>query len=300
MPLSTLKKREKVCNLFERRLFRAMIVHFVLLFALCTVINVGAAALQVVPGAYSSGKPYVRCAIDGVSTRCFLDTGSAMTLVANSKRFAAYTNAGATSFKSASGVAQRTETIRVSGIQIDDLVFQNVTIGRVNFRGAENTLGIDLVGRQPFVLKFREKDVMILNSARPALPWTTLGVSAQGLLTIPVGVGDNVVRALWDTGVAVTSVDQSFVEGNPQDFVPTKNNVRGVDGAGKAMLLQIYRAKKLAIGDEIFEDVRVVAVDLSVLRESVSKDIQAIVGFNVIGKADWFFDRKSRLWKCER
>lgn len=277
-----------------------MIAQVVLFFAFCTVIKVGAATLQVVPGAYSSGKPYVRCTIDGIETRCFLDTGSAMTLVANSKRFANYTNAGDTSFKSASGIAQHTETIRVGSVQIDEVTFQDLTIGRVNFRGAENTLGIDLVGRQSFALKFGGKDAMILNAPRPALPWTTLGVSAQGLLTIPVGVGNNVVRALWDTGVAVTSVDQSFVLTNPQDFIPMKNYVRGVDGAGKAMLLQMYRAKKLAIGDEIFADVRVIAVDLSLLRESVSKDVQAIVGFNVIRKADWFFDRKSRLWKCER
>jgi hypothetical protein len=278
-----------------------MIFRIVLLLLTCCIAaNVEAAALQIVPGAYSSGKPYVRCAIDGVATRCFVDTGSGMTLVANSKRFAAYTNAGVTSFKSASGIAQRAETIRVGGIQIDDVTFQDVKIGRVNFRGAENTLGIDLLGRQPFAFRFGEKNALILNAARPELPLTTLGVSAQGLLTIPIGVTSaGEVRALWDTGVAVTSVDQSFIQANPENFTATKNHARGVDGAGNAMLLPMYRAKKIVIGEQIFEDVRVIAVDLSVLREGVSKDIQAIVGFNVIRKAEWFFDRKSRLWKCE-
>src|SRR5688572_7891406 len=144
-----------------------MIFRIVLLLTCCLAANVGAAALQIVPGAYSSGKPYVRCAIDGVATRCLVDTGSGMTLVANSKRFAAYTNAGVTSFKSASGIAQRAETIRVGGVQIDDVTFQDVKIGRVNFRGAENTLGIDLLGRQPFAFRFGEKNALILNAARP-------------------------------------------------------------------------------------------------------------------------------------
>lgn len=277
-----------------------MIGHAVALLALCFAVNARAAALHIVPGPYSSGKAYVRCVIDGATERFFLDTGSQMTLV-SSKRFGAYTNLGVTSFKSASGVAQNVETIRIAEIQIDDAAFSDVMIGRANFRGTENTLGIDVVGKQPFALKFGEKGALVLNAARPELPLTTLGVSPQGLLTIPVGLGVQAeTRALWDTGVSVTSVDQNFIEANPENFKATKNFVRGVDGAGKPMLLQIYRARKIIIGEQTFEDVRVVAIDLSVLRQNVSKDIQAIAGFNLIRKADWFFDRKNRLWKCGR
>jgi hypothetical protein len=292
--------RARACNLFARSLLHpAMITHALKLFVLCVAVNARAAALQIVPGAYSSGKAYVRCVIDGARERCFLDTGSPLTLM-SSKRFGAYTNLGAASFRSASGIPQRVETIRIAKFEIDDVSVVDLRIGRANFRGAENTLGIDLVGRQPFALRFGEKNELILNATRPELPLTTLGVSAQGLLTIPIAMGEvQEVRALWDTGVAVTSVDKSFIEANRENFEPTKQSARGIDGSGRPLLLQLYRAKKIVIAERSFEDVRVIAVDLSLLRESVSKDIHAIIGFNLIRRADWFFDRKTRLWKCE-
>jgi hypothetical protein len=276
-----------------------MIIRTMTLFALCLAVNAHAAALQIVPGPYSSGKAYVRCVIDGSRERCFLDTGSPMTLM-SSKRFGAYTNLGGTSFRSASGIPQRVETIRIGKFEIDDVAAEDLRIGRANFRGAENTLGIDLVGRQPFTLRFGEKNELILNATRPDLTLTTLGVSAQGLLTIPVALGERQdVRALWDTGVAVTSADKTFIAANPENFKPTKQFARGIDGSGRAMLLQIYNAKKITIDEQTFEDVRVVAIDLSLLRESLGKDIHAIIGFNLIRRADWFFDRKNRLWKCD-
>jgi hypothetical protein len=270
-------------------------------FALVLLVGVSTrgAALQIVPGAFSSGKAYFACTFDGAKERCLLDTGSAMTLVTDTKFFASYTNLGAFRFKSAAGIAQQTETIQIGSIQIDDVTFSNVKIGRAKFRGAEKTLGIDFLGRQPFAVSFQPQNVLVLNASRPKLPQTTLAVSPQGLLSIPIGVSGVQIHALWDTGVALTTVDKGFMEEHPENFRPTKNYVNGVDGAGKSMLLQVFRARKITIADRNFENVHVVAVDLSLLREA-NKDIQAVVGFNLIRKANWFFDAKNRLWKCER
>jgi hypothetical protein len=270
----------------------------IFLFLFCSI-SIGAASLQIASGAYSSGKTYVTCLVDGQKERCFLDTGSAMTLVANSKRFAAYTNLGNFRFASASGIAQETETIQIGLIQIDDLQFANVKVGRVKFRGSENTLGIDIVGRQPFAVNFHPKTALKFNANRPALPSTTLHVSQHGLLSIPITLDAAAAHALWDTGVSLTTVDQKFIEAHPENFKPTKNYVNGVDGAGKSLLAQIFRAKKITIGGHTFKDLRVVAVDLAMLRNAVHKEIQVVVGFNLIRKANWFFDPKNRLWNCD-
>jgi len=271
-----------------------------LLFSLALAICTPAATLQVSSGAYSSGKAYVSCVFDGTKERCFLDTGSAMTLVVNSKRFSAYTNLGKMRFASAAGIVQQTDTIKIDSINIDNFAFANVKIGRLHFRGAENTLGIDIVGRQPFAVNYQPYTVLQLNAPRPALPLTTLQVSPQGLLSIPVALGGVQAYALWDTGVALTTVDENFIAAHPENFKPTKKYMNGVDGAGKNLLVQIFRAKKITVDDRTFEDVRVVAVDLSLLRANVNKDIQAVVGFNLIRKANWFFDPKNRLWNCDR
>jgi hypothetical protein len=275
-----------------------MICRTLLLFVLCAV-SARAASLQISSGAYTSGKAYVSCLIEGVKERCFLDTGSAMTLVANSKRFSAYTNVGNFRFESASGIPQETDTIQLGSIQIDNVQIRDKKVGRTSFRGAENTLGIDIVGRQPFRVNFNPQAVLQLNAHRPELPLTTLQVSQHGLLSIPMDVSGVEAHALWDTGMALTAIDQNFIITHAENFKPTKNYMNGVDGAGKSILVQVFRAKKLKIADHIFKDVRVVAVDLALLREGVHKDIQAVVGFNLIRKANWFFDPKNRLWSCD-
>jgi predicted aspartyl protease len=274
---------------------------FLRLFAFALFVNgtARAAALQIAPGAYTSGKVYVTCLFDGVKEKCLLDTGSAMTLLADSKRFGNYTNLGVFRFKSASGIPQETETIQIGSIQIDDVAFTSVKIGRATFQNAENTLGMDLIARQPFVLNFKSKPTLQLGAPRPHLPLTTLNVFSQGLPSIPISLNGSEVHALWDTGAALTVIDQDFIARRREDFKPTRNYMNGVDGAGHNLLLQMFRAKKITIGDATFEDVRVVAADLSVLREA-NPDIHAVVGFNLIRKANWFFDAKNRLWKCER
>jgi hypothetical protein len=222
-----------------------------------------------------------------------------MTLVANSKRFSAYTNVGNFRFESASGIPQQTEFIQIGSIQIDDVQIRDKKVGRTRFRGAENTLGIDVVGRQPFSVDFNPQAILKFNVEHPELPLTTLQVSRNGLLSIPVELSGIEAHALWDTGVALTTIDQSFIVAHPENFRATKNYMNGVDGAGKSILVQVFRAKKLKIADHTFKDVRVVAVDLTMLREGVHKDIQAVVGFNLIRKANWFFDPKNRLWSCD-
>jgi hypothetical protein len=275
-----------------------MIFRAVLLLLVCAL-SARAASLQISSGAYTSGKAYVSCLIDGVKERCFLDTGSAMTLVAKSKRFSAYTNVGNFRFESASGIPEQTEIIQVRSVQIDRVEILDKKIGRTGFRGAENTLGIDIVGRQPFSVNFNPQAVLTLNPPRPELPLTTLQVSPHGLLSIPVELGGVETHALWDTGVALTTIDQNFISAHPENFKATKNYMNGVDGAGKSILVQVFRARKLKIADRTFKDVRVVGLDLTMLRDGVYKDIQAVVGFNLIRKANWFFDSKNRLWTCD-
>jgi hypothetical protein len=271
---------------------------WLLVFAIC--VSSRAVPMQVISSGYGSGDAYVTCVIDGVKERCFLDTGSPLTIVPNSKRYASYTNLGAFHFKSAADIAQEIETIRVGSIEVDGTVFPRVKVGRANFHGAENTLGIDLLGQQPFAIRFKPKPSLELNAGRPERTFATLEVSKQGLLAIPIEVGGSEVRALWDTGVSITTVDQGFVAAHPENFKAMNKYANGFDGAGKPMFLQIFRAKKIAIAGRAFEDVRVVAADLSVLRDNSNKDIQAVVGFNLIRKGDWFFDTRNRLWSFQR
>jgi hypothetical protein len=275
-------------------LFRAL---FVLLAAFGSL---RAAPLQIVSEAYGSGSAYVTCVIDGRKERLFLDTGSAMTILTNSSRIAGYTNLGIFHFKSAANVAQEVETIQIGSIELDGVVFPRVKVGRASFSRAENALGIDLLRGQPFAVRFTPKPSLDLNPSAPRQTFNNLEISSQGLLAIPVSLGPSDVLALWDTGVSITSIDKEFIAAHPENFKATNKGGTGFDGAGKPLLLQVYRARKIVVAGHAFEDVRVVAADLSLLRENWSKDIQAVVGFNLIRKGNWHFDASNRRWAFER
>jgi hypothetical protein len=258
--------------------------------------SVAAAPLQTTSEAYGSGAAYVTCVVDGKSERCFLDTGSPLTIFTNSDRFARYSNLGAFRFKSAAAVAQQIETIQIGSIELDAVVFPRVKVGRATFNGAVNTIGIDLLREQPFAIRFKPKPALELNAGPTEQPLKNLAVSNQGLFAIPIALGGNEVRALWDTGVSITSVDEAYIAAHPENFRATDKGGSGLDGAGKPLLLQVYRARKIVISGHAFEDIRVVATDLSVLRENWNKDIQAVIGFNLIRRGNWYFDANNRFW----
>src|SRR5437763_1400842 len=81
----------------------------------------------------------------------------------------------------------------------------------------------------------------------------------DGAMAIPIALAATEVHALWDTGSALTFVDQDFIAAHREDFRPTKKYMNGVDGAGHNLLLQVFRAKKIVVAGAVFEDVRVVA-----------------------------------------
>jgi predicted aspartyl protease len=254
-----------------------------------------AAELQVVPGPYRSGKALLPATFDGVKARCMLDTGSALTVVESDGSFERYEAAGSVDFKSAGGRQQETDTIRIGEIRFAGAVFTDVPVGRLE-DSAENMLGIDLIARQPFSMTFIQVPSLRLNPPAPAHLRADLSVSKHGLLAVPLTLAGAQVDALWDTGASLTVVDPVFIQAHPADFKKLGTPMRGTDGAGDALVVEVYRARRLSVGGRTFRNTHVVAVDLSLLREHFAQDIQAVLGFNVIRKADWYFHRANRQW----
>lgn len=254
-----------------------------------------AAELKIVPGPYRSGKALLPATFDGVKARCMLDTGSALTVVESAGSFERYQAEGSIDFKSASGRQQATDTIRVGEIRFAGGVFTNVSVSRLH-NAAENMLGIDLIARQPFSMTFIQVPSLHLNPPAPRSLQTDLAVSKHGLMAVPLKLAGVQVSALWDTGASITVVDPRFIQAHPADFHRLSTPMLGTDGAGDALEVAVYRARRMAIGGRTFRNMHVVAVDLSMLREHFSQDIQAVLGFNVIRKADWYFHRANRQW----
>lgn len=258
------------------------------------------ASVVVIPGAHGSGKPYVTGLFDGARTRLMLDTGSAITVLAHEGAFASYRSLGSFAFKSAAGVAEETETILIRQALLDGQSFTNVKVGRLSAHaGVENMLGIDLIGRQPFSMTFRQSPALRLQAKPPLALNSNLFVSPHGLLAIPIAIGGAPVRALWDTGASLTAVDQKFIADRPGEFKKLNQFMRGIDGGGNELIVPVYRARSIAVAGKTYRSLHVVAIDLTQLRESLSPEIQVVAGFNLIRKGDWYFDSKKALWSFQ-
>jgi len=255
------------------------------------------ADLRIEPGAFGSGKAYVRCSFDGVEQMCFLDTGSAMSLVGPSKPFLRKPSSGKFRYKSASGKLHEAEVMRVGTIILDGKVIHDVRIGRLARPDSENTLGMDLLGRFPFSLDFRTEPKLRLEPKRRVdRELRDLRVLKSGLMAMPILLGGVGTFAVWDTGASVTAVDINFVRAYPKNFQKLTQKIEGVDGTGETLKLELYRARELQIGTKRFTNPTVVVLDLSPLRDSVGTAVQAVIGSNLIRRAEWYFDRNGRKW----
>jgi hypothetical protein len=268
-----------------------------ILFLVLLRFSAWAAILEVQPGPFRSGKAFVSCTFDGVKESCFLDTGSAITVLANSGQFSAYSDLGGFRFKSASGVAEELERILIRTGIVDRVVFSNIKVARAkNEHEIDSALGIDLLARQSFAVNFRDSPALFLNPKPPRQLLSGLETNTHGLLSVPMGFGATRVRAIWDTGASITAVHEPFVQAHPDDFKATGDSMKGTDGFGHEILVHLFRARKISVGGRSFSNVKVVALDLSMLGKSVEFDPQAVIGFNLIRRTDWYFDPPRRIW----
>lgn len=254
------------------------------------------AELRVVPNPFPSGKVYADCVIDGTRVTCFLDTGSAMSLVAPQGKFKRYPDLGSFQFKSASGKPQRADTIQTRTFELDGHTVRNARVGRLRDDSVEDTLGMDILGRQPFALEFRNRPAMRVSPKPPEKTSNDLSVGRHGLMSVPVTWGEAPALAVWDTGATITAVDLRFARTHPENFKRVRRHVDGIDGTGQKISVESWRAKKLQVGSRSFRNVLVVALDLGLLNGETSGRADAVLGFNIIRKADWYFDPARRRW----
>jgi hypothetical protein len=276
-------------NFRAKALFNALVLQ-------ATLVWCAAAVLHVTPGPFRSGKAYVNCVFDGVAESCFLDTGSALTLVTGD--FAQYPMLGTFRFKSASGRVAQTEIIQVKSIRLDQQLFNDVRVGRLpsNNDAAESSLGMNILGCAPFTLEFRDSPALRFTSKPPGPLFNNLHVATNGLLSIPLICGIMQTDALVDTGASITAADLAFIRAHPETFQSLHRQMSGIDGTGQNLFVHLYRVKKLQVGTRVFRNVTIVGADLSLLREHIGSNVHAVLGFNILRKTDWFFDPPARTW----
>src|SRR4051812_44048023 len=116
-----------------------------------------AALLHIERGALGSGRIFVTCTMDGAEQDCVIDTGSILSIAADPEQFGAYPSHGKLRFQSAAGVPVEADKIRLRTLVLDRRRFSNVQFARVRpGNKIQNTIGIDILSKQPFTLEFTQ------------------------------------------------------------------------------------------------------------------------------------------------
>ncbi len=253
-----------------------------------------------------SGVLSVPCRLGVERARCQLDSGASMSLIRDDEGSQSYPSVGRAQFSGASGQATTAAVIRVPDLRAGGIDLGAQTMVRVGmgFGARQNEpalIGITAFGRMRR-LSFEFSAKRLRAGAAPwGGPAYKLYRSSQGHLILPVAINGERGLALWDTGASLTVVDPQFIREHPEGFeLLGSTTIRDI--ANQPMRAGIFRARSLKVGLYDFEDVVVAGVDSNAFFPEIraKRLAPAILGYNLITRADWTMDLKNGRWAASK
>lgn len=251
--------------------------------------------LHVVKGPLQSGKIYVECSFDAVSEKCFLDTGAFFSAVKFTDATAAYQRVGSIYFGGAAGTRKEIDAIEVENVMVGISSLLGERIGRFNKDDstAESIVGSNFFASKAFSFEFEETPSLSFGSA--VATEDGLEVHKEKVFSIPLKLGASTMRGVWDTGAGLSVINQDFVDSYPDEFV-FLGDVPGNDLTGSSVPLKLYRLKMMSIGNLEFVDTNLLGMNFDLIHKHLGKNLDFIIGFNTIVRANWAMDLKNRKW----
>lgn len=260
-----------------------------------------ALTLQINQGPLDSGQLFVDCEFDSIKDLCQVDTGANFTSIANKAEYDNYKSIGKFRFKSASGIPKEVDKVTINEIAFGDLKLHSVNVARMGNDPQFNSVaGLDLLLTTPFSFNFSTSSPE-LNFELPSnlsLKEKLITTGKDGL-TMPISIASDSTVAFFDTGAGLSCVDTEYISKHPELFSFVMDIPNGVDATGNTVFMKLYKVKHITIGAHKFYEENVLAFNFEPIREKMSKDVNFIIGFNLITKANWYFDIKNALWDIE-
>ena len=231
--------------------------------------------------------------VDGTPARFLLDTGAAVSSVANDAWAKRYPTLGPDTSTGVSGRPEPCDVIQPNEIRLASHRFAAPRITRCD----RNILGIDLLGTVVFQVDLAARALRILPSFPRDGPRHPLRTLRRGHVTVPLALGDQRVWGLIDTGADTTVIDSAFVDRHPEAFTLARTEP-GTDAHGHAVESKVFRCREVDVGPLKLNDVEVAAFDFGDYLRSRMEGAPLIVGNDVIGHARWTFDVAGGAWSA--
>ena len=251
--------------------------------------------LEVVSEEIGSGRIFLEANLDGHGIQCFWDSGCCKTCLSVNKFSKRYKKVGAGKLRGVSGVAARTDKIKIGAFSLGAIARKSFWAYRCAERKASKvTLGIDFFKKKSFAVDFK-KNILDTDPPRPRRKEKLL-IAPRGLLFINCRVGGKTVKALWDTGAGLNCVDRKYVNMRPRQFKFIQSVASGQDILGNTVAMRLLEASQVLIQGAGFKNVRFLEMDLGPVSKALGVRIPFLLGFNTITKANWYFNLKDQSW----
>jgi hypothetical protein len=247
-------------------------------------------------GAYGGGRAYLPVRFGGVAGFMRLDTGASTTRIARAPWNADLPSVGKSESLAVSGHVSLCDDVEARNVEIKATEGNN--IGRAKYvvtrcDAGEELLGLDFFKGTRFTLDFLDKRLTFFEPASPdshPQPFQQLGPDHR-LLGIPLHLGSAAIVGLFDTGAEVSAIDRQFVMSHKNLFAFVKHRQQADGAGGRAFAPDVYRVKKLDLGEgRIFRDIYVLVYDFGGLRDVLGAQSPMILGYNLLRRLRWSLD----------
>ena len=261
--------------------------------------------VQVQNQMFGVGQIFVSCGFDGHGENCLLDTGSNVCLVKSDGYFGKYPANGQRCSEGASGAKVCSDVIGIADLTVGGIDFGAKEALRRTPQSCGGSGGPQLPGylvgsvwhtllghQVSFDFGAKTLSVDPSQSAPDAQEPMKL-VLQNNYLELPVAFGSAApVQMLYDTGAGLTVMDQSYVDSNASAF-SFQGDTQIQDSSCQKIPVKIYTVNSLSVGGNSLSGIYAVAMDLTVIKKALGRDLQGIIGFNTITPFNWWVDLKN-------
>ncbi|HEY8126012.1 MAG TPA: aspartyl protease family protein [Methylocystis sp.] len=247
---------------------------------------------------YLGGRIYLPVRIGNVLGTMRLDTGASSTrlrLAPWNKNLPILSQSVSTG---ASGATMPCDDVEAQNVELvadegNNIARTKYEVTRCPASDGDDLLGIDFFKGARFSLDIDRRKLVFFADATGggrATPFRRLGPDRR-LVGIDLSFGKTPAIGLFDSGAEVTAVDQQFIRKHKRLFVAVNAKARASGVGGNRIALKVYKIKSLDLGEgRVLRDLYAISYDFGALRAALGRDVQVLIGYNLIRKFEWDFD----------
>ncbi len=145
-------------------------------------------------------------------------------------------------------------------------------------------LGCDVLLQKPLALDFTTNEIGFGTKTTPRIR-----LDADFALDLPlfsVSLGSHTLQALFDTGAGMSVINQQHV-GAFQEALIKAEPLEVEDATGAKHTIPTFKCRGLAVGEQMLDDIQVLALDVSVFEQLAGRDLDFVFGTNAMLGQRW-------------